>query len=344
MSFHRTLWFRIAASAGLIAVLAWRIDLSEALETLADANYAYALAALPVYSLSKLVDSYRWRLMLARVGPAPVMGLYGTFLVSNFANNVLPLRVGDAIRVQVPARRWGLPRAGLTATVFVTESLLDGVAFAVLLLFALAFLDLPRVLTGLTWGLVGVVAVGVILGVAFSRLRPQPRWEERGLAAKLPGGLRRRLARWLPEFLEGLAVLRDWPLAGPALVATFASWLLEAAMFWLFGLTFGLELGLADYIVIVVTANMIVAMPIAPSNIGPYEVAMTEVAVLLGVDSAQAGGFAIGSHLLNILWVAVGGVIALWLMRLRVEDVFFLRTGREGELGQEEEVEEEAPA
>lgn len=325
MDFYRRLWFRLAVSVGLIGLLIWRVDIWEALETLAEGRYVYVAAALPIYSLSKLVDAYRWRLMLAKLGSAPVLGLFGIYLVSNMANNLLPLRVGDAIRVQVPGRRWRLPRAGLTATVFVTESLVDGVAFVILLLIALAFLDVPGLPLGLVWTLIGVVSVGLVLAVAASRLELRPGWEDRGWVVALPAALRRLLARALPEFLAGLAVLRDVPLAARTMTATFVAWLLETVVFWLFGLTFGLDLGLADYLVIMVTANMIVAMPVAPSNIGPYEVATAEVLVLLGVESSLAGGFAIGSHLLNILWVGASGLVAVWLMRLSFEDVFFLR-------------------
>ncbi len=269
--------------------------------------------------------------MLTKVGSAPVLGLFGVYLVSNMANNLLPLRVGDAIRVQVPAQRWRLPRAGLTATVFVTESLVDGVAFVILLLIALVFLDVPGLPLGLVWALIAAVSVGLVLAVAASRLELRPRWEDRGWAASLPAALRGLLARTLPEFLAGLAVLRDVPLAARTMTATFVAWLLETAVFWLFGLTFGLDLGLADYLVIMVTANMIVAMPVAPSNIGPYEVATAEVVALLGVESSLAGGFAIGSHLLNILWVGASGLAAVWLMRLSFEDVFFLRPREETE-------------
>jgi uncharacterized protein (TIRG00374 family) len=337
LDFYRRLWFRLGVSGGLIGLLVWRVDIREALETLTEGRYVYVAAALPIYSLSKLVDAYRWRLMLTKVGSAPVLGLFGVYLVSNMANNLLPLRVGDAIRVQVPARRWQLPRAGLTATVFVTESLVDGAAFAILLLVALAFLDVPGLPLGLVWALIGAVSVGLVLAVAASRLELRPGWEERGRAAGLPAGVRRLLARALPEFLAGLAVLRDIPQAARTMTATFVAWLLETVVFWLFGLTFGLDLGLADYLVIMVTANMIVAMPVAPSNIGPYEVAMTEVVVLLGVESSLAGGFAIGSHLLNILWVGANGLVAVWLMRLSFEDVFFV-TLRQAE-GEREEKE-----
>lgn len=325
MRLLRQLPFRIAVSAGLIGLLVWRVDIREALETLTEANYVYVAAALPVYSLSKLLSTYRWRLMLRSLGDLPPLELYGIYLTSNMVNVLIPLRAGDIVRIQVPARRYGMPRAGLTATVLVTESLLDGVAFAAVVLGAISFLDVPNVPPALAWGLIVVVAAGLALGVAASRLRLDEGWQDRGWFARLPRALRRPAGEFLPSFQEGLALLRDTRLAGQALAVTFAIWLLEGARFALLGLTFGLDLGFADYLVIMVVANMATAIPITPSSIGPYEVAVAEVVALLGVDAALAGGYAIGTHLLIVAWIVATGLTAMWLMGLGWRDVFYLR-------------------
>lgn len=322
MSLFRQLWFRLLFSAGLIALLAWRVDLEEALRSLIRGNYIYVVAAFPIYTLSKLVDAYRWRLMLRRVGSPPVLGLFGIYLMSNMANVLIPLRIGDFLRVLVPARRYHMPRAGLTATVFITESLLDGLAFVILLLIALAFLDIPNLPLGLVYGLIALVGGGMVAAVAVSRLRFREGWQEQGLFARLPRFIREAAARPVPDFVDGLALLGDVRLGAHAMLATMVSWLLETVVFLLFGLTFGLDLTFADYLVIMITANMIVAMPVAPSNLGPYEVAVAEVVALLGVDSALAGGYAIGSHLLNILWVGITGMAATWMLGLSLGDIF----------------------
>ena len=323
------LWLRLLVSAALIALLLWRVDEEQALQTFRDADYAYLALALPVYSLSKLVDAYRWRLMLRRVGRPPLGGLFGTYLLANMANNFFPVRVGDILRVQVPARRYGLARAGLTATVFVTESLLDGLAFVVLLLAALLFLDVPSLPLTLVWGFTAVVLAGLLVALFVAGIELRDGWQERGWFGRLPHPIREAASGPVPEFLDGLALLRDVPLAAQAMVATFAAWLLETAVFALFGLTFGLGLSFADYLMVMVAANMIVAMPVAPSNVGPYEVAVAAVVEVLGVGTDQASAYAVGSHLLNIGWVGVSGVTAMWLMGLGLRDLFYL--GRRAE-------------
>jgi len=49
----------------------------------------------------------------------------------------------------------------------------------------------------------------------------------------------------------------------------------------------------------------------------------------LGVDSALAAGYAIGTHLCLIIWITLVGLVAMWAMRLRAGDIFYLKTPEE---------------
>jgi uncharacterized membrane protein YbhN (UPF0104 family) len=137
--------------------------------------------------------------------------------------------------------------------------------------------------------------------------------------------VREVLGGLVPPFIAGLTALRDPGLAARAMALTMVAWLLETMMFWLFGLAFGLDLSFNAYLVIMITANMIVSMPVAPSNIGPYELATQEVVAALGVTRPLAGAYAIATHLLNIIWVGFSGLVAMWMLRLSFEDVFSFR-------------------
>lgn len=323
---HRAL-FQLAISLALVGLLMWRVDIGEAVRSFGEANYIYVLPALPIYTLSKLVDALRWQLMLAPVGRAPAPGLFGIYLIANMTNNVVPVRLGDVLRVQVPAQRYGLPRASLTATVFVTESLLDGVAFAALALTGVMLLDAPDLPINLVWALVAAVIVGLAIALLLASLPLRDGWYERGWMVWLAPRVRETLGRLIPEFVRGLLVLRQPALAARTLGLTAVAWLLEASMYALFGLAFGLELEFSAYLIIMVAANMIVAMPVAPSNIGPYELATAEVVAALGVRRPLAGAYVIAVHILNILWVGVCGLVAMWVLRLGFEDLFSLRRG-----------------
>jgi uncharacterized membrane protein YbhN (UPF0104 family) len=228
------------------------------------------------------------------------------------------------VRVQVPAQRYGVSRARLVAAVFATESLLDGVAFAVIGLIGLALIDLQGFPTGVFWGLLGLVAGGLIAVIPLSQVQLSEGWTDRKLVRLLPDRVRLMLEETAPHFIDGLSVFCNLRQGTRAIGLSFSIWMLEVGMFALFGEAFGFTLSMPAWMLIMVAANVISSLPVAPSNIGAYEVALTELCIALGVSAGVAGGFAIAAHMFNIIWIAVAGLTAMWLMRLSPADVFSL--------------------
>ncbi|HYM15661.1 MAG TPA: lysylphosphatidylglycerol synthase transmembrane domain-containing protein [Dehalococcoidia bacterium] len=321
---ERRLLIRIAVSLALVAILLWRIDLTQAGRALRDANYFYIIPALVLFALAKLLVAQRWRLMMSEFADVPLPPLFGILLVSNLANNVMPARIGDVIRVQIPAQRYDVSRARLAATVFATESLLDGIVFATLGLIGLGLINLKGFPTGVFWGVLGLVAGGLIAVIPLSHLKLQDGWTQRGIIPRLPDRIRLALEEAVPHFVDGLAVFRNLKLGAQAIALSFTLWFIEIAMFVLIGEAFGIRLSLPAWMLVMVTANMISSVPIAPSNIGPYEVAVTELLKALGVEAGVAGGFAITAHIFTILWITGAGALSMWLLGLGIGDVFSL--------------------
>src|SRR3990172_10433729 len=162
-------WFQLALTGGFLFLLAWRVDIGEALATLPEANWAWVLPGLAVFTLSKAVHTYRWRIFLGKHRNVPYTGLLGIFLVHNMANSVLLLRAGDVLRIQTTSQRYGIPRSELTAVVIVVETLLDGLAFVVLVALAFSMGTIPGVLRGTFWGMAGLALLGLTLGVLAAR-------------------------------------------------------------------------------------------------------------------------------------------------------------------------------
>jgi len=315
---------RTGVSLALLAFLVWRVDLAAAWEALQDANYAYVAPALLLFGASKLLVAQRWGLMMSTFAQIPLAQLFGIFMVSCMANNVVPARIGDLIRVQVPAQRYDMSRARLAATVFATESLLDGIAFAILGLIGLALIDIDGFPTEVFWGLLGLITGAVLAVIPIAHLKLSEGWTQRGFMPMLPDRLRLLLEEAVPHFIDGLAVFRDLRLGAQAMVLSFAIWLLEVGMFALFGLAFGIHLSMPAWMLIMIAANMISAVPVAPSNIGAYEVAITELTKALGVAAGPAGAFAIAAHIFNIASITVVGVVSLYALKLNWSDVFSL--------------------
>lgn len=324
-------WFQFALTAGFLVLLAWRVDIGDALATLPEANWAWVPFGLVIFTLSKVVHTARWRIFLGSHRNLPFSGLLGIFLVHNMANAVLLLRAGDILRIQTTSQRYGISRSELTATVIVVETLLDGLSFVVLVAIAFALGQVTGVLQGAFWGMAGLALFGLALGVTAARW-VKPEIAERFYPLRwLSSDVRESLMSILRQFLDGMRALRESRLAVPAVALSLLGWLLEASSYWFFGQAFGLDLNPGAYLLIMMTANFAVSVPLTPSGIGPYEVATQEVIVALGAGRALAGGFAIGIHLCFIIWITITGLVAMWLMRLSPSEIFYLAQSQEPE-------------
>ena len=123
----------------------------------------------------------------------------------------------------------------------------------------------------------------LIAVVPLAHVQLSPGWTSRGIIPSLPDFPRMLIEEHLPHFIDGLAVFKNAKLAAQAIGLSFAAWLLEVGMFALFGLAFDITLSMPAWMLVMVAANVISSLPVAPSNIGAYEVAVTTLLVALGV-------------------------------------------------------------
>jgi uncharacterized protein (TIRG00374 family) len=314
--------FQALLSVLFVLLLVWRVDLREAFARLRDVDYRWAVLGVFVFTFSKFVHSYRWRVFLWRRRDLPVSQLFGIFLMHNLVNALVPLRAGDVLRVQVASQRFGIPRAELTATVFVVETLLDGVVFVALVFVGLFFLDLPFFSKPLFATLATLVTLGFLAALALSRMDVGRDYSAVRPVRWLPQPARRSVGELIPRFLEGMESLRRPRLALEAVGISFAAWLVEVVVYWFLGHAFDLGLSFSDYVLVMIGANVVVSLPLTPWDIGPYEVAVAEVLALLGVDRDVAGSYAVGSHLLLLVWISLTGIAAMWALGLRPRDIF----------------------
>ena len=325
---RRAFLVQLVLGAFILAAFLWRVDIVGALKNLPDLQFRWALAGTVTFSLSKLVHAYRWRWFLRHRRELPFRGLFELFLVSNLANAMIPLRAGDLLRVELPNRRWGVPRAELASSVFLVESLLDGVAFVLLAFGGLLIFDLPSSLRPA----VGALAVVVLLvsTVSVRAARRGETWSVDGVVwgRLIPSRARPRINEWLSQAIVGMSTLSDWRSAVVAIALSLLAWTLEVGVWWYMGRAFGIELAFSEALTVMIAANMAQAIPVTPWGIGPYEVAVTEVLVLLGSSRLDGSSYAIGSRILLMIWIGITGLLAMWSLGLRPRDLLGYRGDR----------------
>jgi uncharacterized protein (TIRG00374 family) len=286
----------VVALAGVI----WWISRQDAPRLPSGAGEWSALVgAVVVYGLATVLRSERWLALLRHEGSRPPRAdAYALTLVGFMANNVLPARAGDALRVVLMAPRAGAGARPVIGTL-VAERVLD--VFVLFSLFGILAVALARTadvpLAGVIAGallLVGAVAVVALVTYATRR----------------PDGRLARWSRFIEPMLTATRALRGrW--AGRMLAVTLAIWACEAAVWLLSGTAIGVDLGPHEALYMIAFAATFALVPSGPGYAGTLD-----AAVLLALGSLDVHGRAAVSYLLMLRFVllvpiTLAGLIAL---------------------------------
>lgn len=247
------------------------------LDALADAARAVARSPWPVllglvaYAAAFVVRTAVW----VRVQPALPRGqAWAALHVSVLGNHVLPLRLGEALRVTSVLRRTDLPaRAVVTSTA--TVRVADLVAVIVLALVSGPHVALA-VGGGWVWVALGVGALALAALLVLVRRHPDLR---------LPG--------------PGVAL------------ASLLAWVLESAVVLSVAHVLGVRLSVADAVTVTAVTIAAQVVAITPGGFGTYEAAATAALAALGVDPATGFAVALLTHAVKTLYALVTGLVAL---------------------------------
>ncbi|HEY4358621.1 MAG TPA: lysylphosphatidylglycerol synthase transmembrane domain-containing protein [Acidobacteriaceae bacterium] len=255
---------------------------------------------------------YRAWLMLRRNG-AKLGTCSRVFMTSLAANNILPFRLGDVMRIFSYAPDVNASPSVVLGTV-VLEKLLDVLMLVLLLVATLHTGAEVDAHTRLFAEIAFVVSLaGVVLMVAGARALTR---QVKRLFKRLPAKLH-KIEHWLVLLLGAMA---DIGLLGMVwlLAASLVAWLAESAMYYSAMRTIGMTtasgapLDWGAPMQTVSLANFAFLVPSAPGGIGPFEWACQNALKLHGVDHAPAALFGLMIHAWLLLAItAVGGSMFL---------------------------------
>jgi 4-diphosphocytidyl-2C-methyl-D-erythritol kinase len=276
-------------------------------------------ASIFVTTAGFLLRAMRWRVLLLPVKrDTSLDSRFGAMTIGFMANNLLPARVGELVRVYAFSRMEAVSMSGTFGSV-VVERLLDGVVLITFLLIPPLLPGFPA--EGVTGGAVGGLIRGMVLALAVLLLLLAALliWPARVVAlserllARLPGKAAKRSVVALETFLEALQVLRRPALLVQAVLWSFAFWSWHALSFWLGMAAFGIHEGFLAAIFTEAAVGFGVALPSAPGFFGTFHAAAAwALEGVYGVEAARSLAFAYGFHLGGFFPVTF---IGLWYAR-----------------------------
>lgn len=300
----------LAVSVVCLALAARSVSFRELRTVAASLPIRFALLYLGIASFSLFLRGLRWWVLLSSARPVPRALVFAVNSAGQMGNFLLPARLGDVFRAT------NLGRAGISggfalATVFV-ERVLDTVFLVFLSGIALGNLREAPI-----WLVRGSRAMTVVAcgGIAFAVLLPyfEPLVLRLGEAC-LPRRWRSLWRGLVEQFVLGLRSLRDARRVLGFAVLTIAIWTLDGAGLWALASGFGVQLSPGTTLLVMTALALSSAVPVAPGNLGVYQ--MVGVAVLAPFGVARARALALGLTLqllivANLLMWGLGSVAYL---------------------------------
>jgi uncharacterized membrane protein YbhN (UPF0104 family) len=242
--------------------------------SLADAPLGLTFA-LACYAAAFGLRSLAWRTSLPGLSTGQS---WAALHVSLLGNHVLPLRLGEVLRVTSVLRRTDLNARPVLASALTLRAA-DFLAVA-----GLAVLAVPGLVTRLVgpwwWVFAAIAATAVVAGLAWS-----VRLASGGAEVRLPSPL--------------------------ACVAVVAAWVLESMVVYEIARAATHPLTLAEAIAVTAVTIVVQAVAVTPGGIGTYEAAATAAMVAIGVPAGPAFAIALTTHAVKTVYSLVVGAVAL---------------------------------
>jgi len=302
-------WVGIGISVVFLYLALRGQPLRQTWEAMKRAQYIWLVPAVVAFFVRVGFAALRWHVLLRTTKNVPVSRIWPINMIGFMANNVLPLRAGEALRIYQLGAQEKISRSGILATLFV-ERIFDGLTLLSLIVISTLFIPVNNQVHALTitTALIFFGALAVFCLVAFSGA-----WRQRLLTpvlARLPGGLSVRMARRFDEFVVGLGSLRRGRDLSMVVATSFASWLAELGTYLFVAQAFHLNLGIAGAMLTMGVANVFTLIPSSPGYVGPFEAGTVVVLQeILKMPSDITVAYALVIHATLYLPVTIAGAI-----------------------------------
>lgn len=307
-------------------------------------SLTYLIPSIICTFLFIISKALRWRLMASQQKKIRYGRSLTLYSAGQILNIVMPALTGQVGRLFLFSRAEGLRKTFIFSTI-VLEVLFDSISLIfILVLVSLAFV-FPAEYRSIGYIISAVVAVVLVL--LYLMLHYQRQLEDMGrnrLRDRWPSfyvGLR----KFIRSFSQGINLLRSSQHFIGSLIYSLFSWLAHTLVVYYLLLSFGFDLPIVAAASVMIINTLALMIPVTPGNAGTFEVAVSTSLAAFSVGRTDAVLFAIALHLLDLLPIAVLGLIFLRSERVSLAEIkskhgdedIFDRVSEEGTLVEDEE-------
>lgn len=301
----------------LLFVLLRSVDVHELTTQLARTRWGWVLLSVALGLAGLFARAFRWRWLFPPGVEPP--GVVPATMIGYMANNVLPLRAGELVRIYAAARRLrqseplsATQAFWLVAATIVIERVLDSLAIVLILAVLVFLIPVPA---GVEWGagiLLALDVVGIAVLITMARNPALGRRLVARLTGRWPAAARTALAMF-DTALRGLDGIRTPAHVVRVAAWTAVIWLLPATAAWAMLHAMHLELPFVAGWVVLAFVGLGISVPSAPGYLGVWHFAAKLALEIFGVAPSAAVAYALVYHASAAVPITLVG----WLYLLR---------------------------
>lgn len=304
----RSRLLRAAVSILLLALLLWKINVSQALSELAEVRLGLVALGFLVFTAASAVCTGKWQLILRTQGiTAPFFYLFSLFYIGFFFSNFLPTNFGgDVIKVLRLSKTSGRPAEAAGSVVLDRASS----TFALLLIAIVpAFIQIRLLGTTMVALIIGMFLVALALVFLMLHAPAARRLGSLPLLRMDPMGLRRHLK----EFYFSLNRFHGHKGVLAAILAISILYqTLQVLAVWFIALSLAIDLPLVYYFILIPILQAISMVPVSLNGLGVREGAWVVLFSQAGTTGPQAFSMSILSLLVMTAASLIGGIFYLF--------------------------------
>jgi uncharacterized protein (TIRG00374 family) len=316
-------WFSVALATLLLYLALRDLDWDAFLSRLSNAQIVY----LPLFALwgtlTYLIRSYRWRVLINVQGSTTILAVFMANMAGYLGNMILPARAGELVRASYLAKQNGILPSFALAT-GLAERLMDVIALVLLGSISILWTGLlsPALKVALqVMGLAGLIGFSMIL------VLPRIASTICDMIQKLPLFSHRHkeeVCMSVQSFIIGLSSLTHGRRAAGFGILTAFIWLGDAAGIVFLAKILFLSLTLLQACVLLAVLGLSSALPSTPGYIGIYQFAAAVALKPFGFSSTDAIALVLFAQIMNLVIIGIWGLGSVHYfqkrLRKRIED------------------------
>ena len=310
----------IPIGLGLLILAFRRADLSEVWLAMSSARLQLLFLAALVGLVENLVRAHRWKSLFSRGSRTRLRPLYTSMMIGYLANNFLPARMGEIVRIYVFGMTTGHSKSAAAATV-VLERMADLLVLLCFTGIACLWVPIPReVRIGLSIGgflLAAVAAATIAFATHAGKGGALPRF----IARLIPTRWQPRVLHILEQSRAGLSMLRNARQAGEVATFTIVIWLLAAASVAMVMVAMRLDLPYGAALFVAAVLSLSFVIPTAPGAVGTYEFFVALALSSFAVKRGEGLAFALVLPAVVYISSTIQGIVCLTIEGLSLHQI-----------------------